>query len=64
MLIWMVEIGRVDIITEVLMMESQMTMPRKGHLEAVLHVFESLRHKYNSRMAFDPTYHAVNMIYF
>ena len=34
----MVEIGRVDIITEVSMMASPMAMPREGHLEAVLHV--------------------------
>ena len=36
---WMVEIGWVDIITEVSMLESQMTMPREGHMDAVFHVF-------------------------
>lgn len=55
MLRWMVEIGRVDIITEVSLMASQMAMPREGHLDAVLHIFGFLRRKYNSRMAFDPT---------
>ena len=39
---WMVEIGRVDIITKVSMMASQMSMPREGHLEAVFHVFSFL----------------------
>ena len=55
MLRWMVKIGRVDIITEVSLMASQMAMPKEGHLDAVLHIFGCLRRKYNSRMAFDPT---------
>ena len=54
----MVEIGRVDIITEVSMMESQMAMSREGHLEAVLHMLAFLRQKQNYRMPFDPTYPA------
>ena len=58
---WMLEIGRVDIITEVSIMASQMVMPREGHLEEVLNVFESLRQNYNSRMVFDPTYPVINM---
>jgi hypothetical protein len=60
MLQWMVKIGRVDIITEVLLMASQMAMPREGHLDAILHIFGFLRRKYNSRMAFDPTVTFVN----
>ena len=28
---WMVELGRVDIITEVSMLASQMALPREGH---------------------------------
>ncbi len=55
MLRWMVEIGRVDIITEVSLMSSHMAMPREGHLDAVLHIFGYLKVKYNSRMCFDPT---------
>ena len=43
------------------MMASQMAMTREGHLEAVLHVFAFLRQRYNSRMAFDPTYPVINM---
>ena len=57
----MVEIGIVDIITKVLMMVSHMAMPMEGHLEAVLHVFAFLHQKYNSSMAFDPIYPAINM---
>ena len=31
---WIVELGRVDIITEVSILASHMAMPREGHLEA------------------------------
>jgi len=41
-------------------MDSQMAMPREGHLYTVLHISGFLRRKYNSRMAFDPTVHFVN----
>ena len=58
---WMVEIGRVDIITKVSMMASQITMPREGHLEAFLHFSEFLRQKFNSGMSFDPTYPVIDM---
>ena len=57
----MVEIGIVDIITEVSIMASQMFMPREVHLEAVLYVFLFLRQKYNFRMVFDPTYLVIDM---
>ena len=55
------EICRVDIITKVSMMASQMAIPREGHLEEVLHVFAFIRQNYNTRMAFDPTYPAINV---
>ena len=42
-------------------MASQMAMPREGNLETVLHVFEFIRQKYNSRSAFDKNYPAINM---
>jgi hypothetical protein len=38
MLRWVVEIGRVDIITEVSMLSSHLAMPREGHLEEVFHI--------------------------
>jgi hypothetical protein len=51
-LTWMVELGRVDIITEVSMFASQMAMP----CELVFHVYAFLHNKHNSMMAFDPSY--------
>jgi len=57
---WAVELGRVDIITEVSMSASMMAMPREGHLDAMLHMFGFLKQKYNSRLCFDPTYPEIN----
>ena len=53
---WIVELGRVDIITEVSNLASQLALPRQGHLEAVLHIFAYLRDKHNARLALDPSY--------
>ena len=53
---WCVELGRVDIITEVSMLASHLAMPRDGHLEASLHIFAYLEEKHSSRIVFDPTY--------
>ena len=53
---WIVEIGRIDIITETSLLALQMVMPRAGHLEAMLHVFAYLKNRHNSTMVFDPTY--------
>ncbi len=57
----MVEIGEVDIITEVSKMASQMASPREGHLDALLHMFGFLRICHNSRMAYDPSYPTIDM---
>jgi len=53
---WIVELGRVDIITEVSLLASAMAMPREGHLDAVFHVFAYLKNKHNARLVLDPTY--------
>ena len=47
---WCVEIGRVDILTEVSMLSSHLALPREGHLEAIYHVFAYLEMKHNSRL--------------
>ena len=56
----MIKIGLVEIITEVLTLASQMSMPREGHMDAVFHVFAYLKARHNSRMVFDPTYPYTN----
>eukprot|EP00804_Cyclotella_cryptica_P015125 CCRYP_000688-RA/>CCRYP_000688-RA protein AED:0.22 eAED:0.24 QI:0/0/0/0.8/1/1/5/0/1053 len=58
---WMVELGRIDMMTEVSMLASHLAMPREGHLEAIFHIYAYLKQKYNSRLAFDPTYPSIDM---
>jgi hypothetical protein len=58
---WCAELGRVDILTEVLELASHLAMPREGHLEAVFHLFNFLDKKHNARIVFDPTYPDVDM---
>jgi hypothetical protein len=53
---WMVELGCIDIATEVSMLSSYLACPREGHLKNALHVMGYLRLKHNSRLIFDPTY--------
>jgi hypothetical protein len=53
---WMVELGRIDIITEVSKLASHMALPRQGHLEAAFHVFAYLEQHHNYLLALDPTY--------
>ena len=61
MLRWMVEIGRVDIITEVSKMASQMAAPQEGHVNALLQMLGFLRINHNSRMAYDPSYPTIDL---
>jgi hypothetical protein len=59
---WMVELGRVDIITEVSMLGSQLACPRDGHLmEAAHRIFAYLDDKHDSCMVFDPTHVEIEM---
>ena len=39
---WIVELGRVDICLEVLMMSSRMALPREEHLRELFHIFAYL----------------------
>jgi hypothetical protein len=50
---WMVELGRVDIATEISLLSSHLAYPREGHLEAALHVMAYFKQKHNSRLIFD-----------
>jgi hypothetical protein len=58
---WCVELGRIDIITEVSMLSSHLCLRREGHLEAVFHVFAYLGLHHNARVVFDTTYPAVDV---
>ena len=52
---WIVELGKIDIFLEVSMMSSHLVMPRKGHLNQVLHIFAYLRKYHNTKLVYDPS---------
>ena len=53
-LLWAVEIGRVDILLEVSLLSSQLELPRVGHLHAVYRVFGYLNQVTKCKLYFDP----------
>lgn len=53
---WIVELGRIDICSEVSMMSSYNAAPRSGHLDAVLHIFAYLASHDRSRVVMDDGY--------
>jgi hypothetical protein len=58
---WCVELGRIDIVTEVSMLSTFLCMPREGNLDAVYHLFAYLSLYHNARVVFEPTYPDVDM---
>ena len=54
------ELGRIDIETEVSKLSSFLAVPREGHLSQALHIFVYLKKYYNSRIVFNPTYPDIN----
>ena len=50
---WACELGRVDILFEVSLLASHTAMPRRGHLEAIYHIFAFLKQHLNSTIVFD-----------
>jgi hypothetical protein len=52
---WIVELGRVDICSEVSMMSSHLALPREGHLEQGFHMFAHLKKYHNIEMVYDPS---------
>jgi hypothetical protein len=61
---WCVELGRIDIITEVSMLSTFFCMPYERHLDAVYHMFAYLSMHHNARVVFDPMYPDVDMLAF
>ena len=60
----MVELGRIDIITELSMLASQLALTLEGHLELVFLIFGYLKIHHNAWMVFDPTYPIPDMSMF
>jgi hypothetical protein len=51
---WAVELGRIDIATEVSMLAAFSVAPRQGHLAGVLHLYAYLKAHDRSRLVLDP----------
>ncbi len=49
------ELGRVDIDVEVLMMSSHLALPQSGNLQELYHIFGYLKAHSNAEMVFNPT---------
>ena len=60
-LCWIVELGRINIATEVSLLASHVALPRKGHLQTVFHISAYLKKGHNSRLALDPSYPEIDM---
>ncbi len=58
---WIVELGRINIATEVYLLFSHLTFPCEGHLETALHIMSYLSQKHNTRLVFDPAYPKIDM---
>jgi hypothetical protein len=58
---WCVELGRIEIITEVSMLSAFLCMSREGHSDAVYHLFAHLSLRHNARVVFNPTYPGADM---
>lgn len=56
----MIELGIIDICTEVSLLSSYMAMPQRGHLKAALHVMSYLKIRHNSRLVLDPSYPTID----
>jgi hypothetical protein len=53
---WTVELGRINICAEVLMLVAFTAAPRLGHFDAMLHMFAYLHHHPRLRLVFDDHY--------
>ena len=49
------ELGRANIVMETSALASMLVLPREGHIDAVFHMFEFMKHKHNGFIVFDPT---------
>ena len=53
-ILWAVEIGRVDILLEVSLLSSHLALPIIGHLQSVYHIFGYLKQVPKRKLYFDP----------
>ncbi len=60
-LIGMVELGRIDIATEISLLSSPLAYLHERHLKAALHMMGYLKQKHNSCLVFNPTYPTIDL---
>ena len=52
---WAIELGQLDIYVELSQLSQHQALPRRGHLEAMYHIFAYLKkHENGARIVFDP----------
>ena len=57
---WSIEIGRVDILTEVSMLSAYQASPREGHMKAILQIFAYINNNPKLTIYFDPRLPNIN----
>ena len=57
---WIIELGYVDIQTEVSILASQMALLHEGHLDVIFRVFGCLKNKHNLQLVLNPSYPEIN----
>ena len=57
---WAVDIGRLDILLETLLLSSYLAVPRVGHLEKALHVFGYSKVHRKRKLGFDSAHPTIN----
>ena len=58
---WMVELGRIDIASEVSLLSSHLAYLCEGHLETTLHIMSYLSQKHNTQLIIDLIYPKIDM---
>lgn len=58
---WAVELGRMDIAMEILMLSTHLSLPRSGHSQQVYHMFGYLKAKPKRTLVFDPSTHPADI---
>ena len=51
---WMIELGRINIITKRSLLSPHVALHREGHLDEAVHVMSHVGQRYNSRLVYDP----------
>ena len=58
---WKNVLGIIDITCELSVMPLFLAMPRKGHMDAVYHIFAYLKQHHNAEMVYDPSDPMINL---